>query len=259
VDAADPEAVEGLRSDLERIGEWSERWQMPFNTGKCHVLHVGLHNAEARYDLCGTRITPTQRELDLGVLVTSDFKFGEQCISAEKKAQKILGYIKRVFIHRNRQTVMTLYKSLVRPILEYAVQFWSPTYRCDVERLERVQARATKLIPEIRNLGYERRLLELDLFSLEQRRLRGQLIETFKILRGHSGLDPGRVFSLSTNPTRNHGFKLELPRFRTNKFRDFMTVKVCALWNSLPSEVVNAPSVEAFKRNLDRIVRRLEF
>jgi len=126
VDAVNPEAVEGLRSDLNLIGEWSERWQMPFNTGQCHVLHVGMHNAEARYDLCGTRITPTQCELDLGVLVTSYFKFGAQCIAAEKKAQKILGFIKRIFIHRNRQTVMTLYKTLIRPILEYAVQFWSP-------------------------------------------------------------------------------------------------------------------------------------
>ena len=124
---------------------------------------------------------------------------------------------------------MTLYKSLVRPHLEYAVQFWSPTYRRDVERLERVQARATKLIPEIRNKGYERRLQALDLLTLEQRRLRGQLIETFKIIRGHSTLDPNLIFSFSNNPTRGHEFKLEAPRFRTNKFRDLMTVKVCAL------------------------------
>jgi len=86
---------------------------------------------------------------------------------------------------------------------------------------------------------------------MEQRRLRGQLIETLKILRGHSCLDPGRAFSLCTDPTRNHGFNLEVPRFRTNKYR--------VLWNSLPSEVVNAPSIEAFKRNLDRIVRCFEF
>ena len=259
VNAADPNAVEELRGDLARIGEWSERWQMPFNTGKCHVLHVGVRNARADYSLLGSPVTPTQQETDLGVLMTSEFKFGAQCVAAEKKAQKILGYIKRVFTHRNRFVVMTLYKTLVRPHLEYAVQFWSPTYRCDVDRLERVQARATKLIPEIRNFGYERRLLVLDLLTLEQRRLRGQLIETFKIVRGLSSLDPSSVFTLSDNPTRNHGYKLLVPRFRTNKFRDLMTVKVCSLWNSLPSELVNAPSVEAFKRQLDKIIRTLHF
>ena len=128
-----------------------------------------------------------------------------------------------------------------------------------MERLERVQARATKLIPEIRNFGYERRLLALDLLTLEQRRLRGQLIETFKIVTGLSSLDSSAVFTLSDVPTRNHGYKLVVPRFRTNKYRDFMTVKVCSLWNSLPSDVVNAPSVDAFKRQLDKIIRTLHF
>ena len=259
VDASDPVAVEELRLDLARIGEWSETWQMPFNVGKCHVLHVGGGNAFADYHLLGSEITSRPWELDLGVIVTSEFKFGAQCVAAERKAQKILGYVKRVFTHRNRHTVMTLYKTLVRPLLEYAVQFWSPTYRCDVERLERVQARATKLIPEIRNKGYERRLVELDLLTLEQRRLRGQLIETFKIVRGFCAVDPRTMFTLNENPTRNHGFKLVVPRFRTNKFRDFMTVKVCRVWNSLPRELVNAPSVESFKTNLDGIIRQLQY
>ena len=230
---------------------------MPFNTSKCKVLHVGGQNPQSDYNLLGSPISASPQELDLGVIMTSEFKFGAQCVAAERKAQKILGYIKRVFIHRNRRTVMTLYKSLVRPHLEYAVQFWSPSYRCDIERLERIQARATKLVPEIRNKGYARRLLDLDLLTLEQRRLRGQLIESFKIIRGFSSLDPTMIFSFNRNPTRNHGYKLVVPRFRTNKFRDLMTVKVCSVWNALPEELVNAPSVESFKRNLDKIIRRL--
>lgn len=258
VDAANGEEVEELRRDLGLIGEWSDRWQMPFNTGKCSVLHVGRANVRTTYHLCGDVLSSKEKEVDLGVIVNSDFKFGEQCIAAERKAQKVLGYVKRLFTHRNRRVVMTLYKTLVRPLLEYACQFWSPTYRRDVDRLERVQMRATRLVPELRHYGYERRLVALDLMTLEQRRLRGQLIETYKIMRGHSTLDP-TVFSLSQNPTRNHGYKLVNPRFRTNKYRDLMTVKVCALWNSLPSEVVNAPSVEGFKRRLDKIIRHLRY
>ena len=159
-------------------------------------------------------------------VITADLKSSAQCIAAEQKAQKILGYIKRVFRYRNKQTVLALYRALVRPLLEYGAQFWSPIRRVDVERLEKVQARATKLVPSIRHKGYQRRLADLGLFTLEQRRLRGLLIETFKILRGFSGLDPASVFELSVNRTRNHGYKVVPPRFNTVLYRDFPTVRV---------------------------------
>ena len=160
---------------------------------------------------------------------------------------------------QGKQTVLALYRALVRPLLEYGAQFWSPIRRVDVERLEKVQARATKLVPSIRHKGYQRRLADLGLFTLEQRRLRGLLIETFKILRGFSGLDPASVFELSVNRTRNHGYKVVPPRFNTVLYRDFPTVRVCNLWNSLPEAVVNAPSVDAFKGRLDKILPGLAF
>ena len=85
----------------------------------------------------------------------------------------------------------------MRPHLEYAVQFWSPTLEKDIKRLEAVQARATKLIPSIRQIGYQRRLERLNLFNLETRRLRGQLIETFKILNGITNIEYNKLFTLS--------------------------------------------------------------
>ena len=258
-DAADPEAVRVLQNDLAIIGEWSEKWQMPFNLDKCHVLHVGNANLKAQYTLLGSNIVETTCEKDLGVLVSSDFKFTAQCLEAEKRAQKILGYIKRQFQYRNERTVLTLYNALVRPLLEYAVPFWSPTRQSDIARLERVQARATKLIPALRNKGYERRLDELGLFTLEQRRLRGQLIETFKILRGFSRVNPENYFTMSNNPTRNHGFKVVPPRFTTDILRNYMTFKICNVWNGLPEAVVNSSSVESFKRRLDRVLQTLRY
>ena len=74
-----------MGDDLAKIGEWSEKWQMPFNNSKCHVLHVGSGNPRAGYDLLGSPITPTLKELDLGVIVTSEFKVGAQCLAAERK------------------------------------------------------------------------------------------------------------------------------------------------------------------------------
>lgn len=259
INAAESTALAGLHADLLRIGEWSTRWLMPFNTDKCHVLHVGNANPKEEYFLLGAPVIPTSSEKDLGVLVTEDLKFSKQCIAAEKRAQKILGYVKRVFRHRTASTVLTLYHALVRPLLEYAVQFWSPTLQADIKRLERVQARATKLVPAIRHFGYARRLEALGLFTLEQRRLRGLLIEVFKILKGFSGDSPELLFTMNENSTRGHGLKVVAPRYNTSRFRDFPTVRVCNTWNSLPVGVVDAPSVDAFKSRLDKILPTLQY
>ena len=253
IDAMDPESVDGLRRDLIQIGEWSEKWQMPFNVDKCAVMHIGQRNPEAQYSLLGQTINTTVVERDLGVLISRDLKFSAQCLAVEKRAQKILGYIKRQFNHRTRRTVLLLYNALVRPLLEYAVQFWSPTLQKDIKRLERVQARATKLIPDLRCRSYDRRLVELNMFTLEKRRLRGQLIETFKLLKGINKVDYRQYFQLSENTsTRGHAYKVVLQRFTTRACGDFMTYKICGAWNSLPENVVNATSVDTFKRRLDR-------
>ena len=257
--AADPEAIRGLQTDLAKVGDWSDKWLMPFNNDKCHVLHFGTRNPRTAYTLQGSPVSEAASEKDLGVLITNDLKFSAQCIAAEKKANRILGYIKRQFNYRNKQTVLTLYHALVRPILEYAVQFWSPTLVADITRLEKVQARATKLIPEIRHKGYQRRLNDLGLFTLEKRRLRGQLIETFKILKGFDKVDHNLFFTLNENPTRNHGWKVIPPRYHTAAYGNIMTVRICNVWNRLPEVVVNSNSVESFKRRLDRVLPDLHY
>ena len=129
-------------------------------------MHIEHANRNADYLLLNHDIVTIYLEKDLGVLISSDLKFSKQCIQVENKAQRLLGYIRRQFRYRNKEIVLSLYNSLVRPHLEYAVQFWSPSLREDVQRLERVQARATKLIPSIRHMSYERRLRALGLFSL---------------------------------------------------------------------------------------------
>ena len=145
----------------------------------------------------------------------------------------------------------------MRPHLEYAVQFWSPSLRKDIERLEAVQARATKLIPSIRHLGYVRRLERLNLYLLEKRRLRGQLIETFKMLKGVNNIDYRHLFTFSNNWTRSNGWKLELKRFNTSQCGNFFTYKIAPIWNRLPAEAVNSASVEQLKIELDKVIDTL--
>ncbi len=120
----------------------------------------------------------------LSVMIASSFKISQQCKEAAGKAKRMLGFMKRNFSFKNKDIILPLYDSLIRPHLEYAVQFWSPHLAKDIAKLEAVQRRATKMIPSLRNKSYEERLARLHLLSLEKRCLRGKLIECFKILKG---------------------------------------------------------------------------
>jgi len=100
-------------------------------------------------------------EKDLGVIVSDDLKSGKQCSEAVKKANAILGMIKRNFTDKFRETITSLYKALVRPHLEYCSAIWSPHYDKDIKLIKSVQQRATKLVTGMQGLEYNERLKQL--------------------------------------------------------------------------------------------------
>jgi len=138
-----------LQEDLLKLQEWSRKWLLEFNENKCKVMHIGRSNPGYEYQLNQATLEVTNVEKDLGVYVTPDWKSATHVAKAAAKANSMVGWISRTFNYMDCEMFKCLYPSLVRSHMEYCVQAWSPHYVKDIDLLEKVQRRATKIVPEL--------------------------------------------------------------------------------------------------------------
>ena len=241
-----------LQKDLNKVVEWAEKWKMEFNIDKCKIMHLGYNNPKNVYSMGNTTLNATEEERDLGVIIDNKLDFGKHINTIVARANRILGLIRISFACMNIPMFLNIYTAQVRPLLEYCVQVWSPHKRKYIQLIERVQRRATKLVPQLKNMSYNRRLKALKLPRLVDRRVRGDMIETYKIMTGKEKLERRKLFKMATLRGRYHTMKIYRKYSRLNIRKYWFSQRVITKWNSLSRKEVQAENTSCFKTRYDK-------
>jgi endonuclease/exonuclease/phosphatase family metal-dependent hydrolase len=245
-----------LQNDLYKLQDWSDEWNLYFNVNKCKVMHYGKRNPRCEYVMNikdqTQKLTHCNEEKDLGVTFDNKLSFDTHIVNIVNKANQMLGIIRRNFTFLNRDVFLMLYKALVRPHLEYGNVVWSPFLKRQSKVIEGVQRRATKIVKECVEMDYKERMKYLNLHSLKGRRLRGDLIEMYKIYNGVEDINKNEMFTMSTyGKTRNPEGKILQKHCNTNLRLNSFTYRIAPYWNNLPSQYKTAPNINYFKNLLD--------
>ena len=216
--------IQILQSDLTHLHECSNTWQLPFNSGKCEVIRIthARNKSVPSYTLAETCLESVDQIKDLGVTITKDLSWSQHVAIVVSKANKVLGIIKRTVGPVDTQVFSMLYKSLVRPILEYAVPVWSPYLVKDIQLLEKVQRRASRIAIGQRRqeMSYEDRCKILKWSTLEERRLYLSFVECYKTVFNINTLDFDTYFKFGTKHSRsNHDYKLYVKLAKCNSYK----------------------------------------
>ncbi len=235
-----------LQIDIQSVVEWTDEYQLRIAFEKSLVLHLGFCNPRTQYFAGQTEIQSVNSIRDLGVIIQHDLKFHEHCAKVVRSSSIMANLIFRTFYNRNPNFLLKMFKTFVRPRLEYATQVWSPGYKMDIDLVESVQRKFTKRISGFYNIPYCDRLAQLKLDPLEYRRLVFDIVMVYKILYGLVDIDCTQFFTLSKGITRGNSLKLFKSHVRHDVSKFFFANRVVDIWNSLPDAVVLQPSQKLF-------------
>jgi hypothetical protein len=233
---------------------------MEFNGKKCVVMHTGDNNQNFSYNMSDKDgnviiLNKTDMERDLGGIISSDLSWNNLVEKAVNPANRILALIRKTFRYKSVEVIRRLYLGLVRPHLEFAVAAWNPIGQdMLIRKLENVQRRATKLVPALRKLPEHERREAMELPTLKDRRLRGDLIQQYKIVKGFDDVNWSYpLTSLCENRTRGHSYKYQTQLVKNCDIRhNFFTNRITSNWNNLNEEIVESVNVNSFKNKLDK-------
>ena len=260
-DVADDKPLTVLQSDVDALSHISESWGLHINASKCAVLRFSRSSWNQReidtsqYVLNGNVLPFVNSHRDLGVTVDTSLKFHEHIESVSHKASGLCHSFLKSTVCRNPEFMLFLFKTHIRPVLEYGSCLWNTGYVEDARKLERVQRRWTKRIESLSEMSYAERLHTLGLYSVQGRLTRADLIQLWKIVNGHSCITPDPLFTMSQNRvTRGHSLKIHVPRSHTDVRKRSFSRRCIDVWNRLPEWVVTATDLQSFKRGLEQTI-----
>jgi len=209
-----------LQNDLGALEHWSHTWQLSFNPSKCSVLSVGEKDSKQSYYLNKVRLKNVNAHPYLGVELSCDLKWEKHITKIITKANRVQGMLNRVLKTADTKTRLVAYKSLLRPILEYASQVWDPYLKKEVKRLERIQNKALRFVYRVKGkVSFTELRQDTGMSSLKERR-RNQRLKLFcKVLESGVIKQPYDI-PVKAHNTRQSG-TLYAP-----------TIKTSALFNS---------------------------
>ena len=250
--------IEHLQRDINTLVDTAASWGLSMNVGKCTCLRFGprsLGNCNigpSPYKIGPKILKFSAVHEDLGIKIDRKLKFHEHIRDTANVCNALTNNIFCSTLCREPEFLLNIYKSLIRPKLEYGSQIWNLGYLGDLRLLERVQRKWTKRVEGLGELPYPDRLRQLDLYSVQGRLLRADLIQTWKIFAGECAVSCGELFVQDQSTRRGHCRKLYLPRADLEIRRRYFSVRVVRVWNSLKNETVSAPSLNVFKSLLHR-------
>ena len=256
-----------LQDDLNRIYAWAANNNMSFNGEKFEIMRYGniLENSLPLYQPDGESIKEVEEVKDLGVLMARSATFESEIQHAVLQSNRQASWALRVFRTRQQTPMMTLFRSLVRPHLEYCCQLWSPVKLGLIRRLEGVQRSYTARIAGLQNRNYWERLVLLKLQSLERRRERYQVIYIYKIISGHVPNFVNARFKINITVSERRGRSCMIPSLNTTASLRYQTiadhsfaVRGAKLFNVLPKKLRNYQgSSDSFKTVLDTFLAKI--
>ena len=239
-----PEDQNILQSDLNKLQQWSERWGMRFNPGKCEVMHISCSSPRIKfYELCGEILSTVESSKYLGVIISKDLDWHEQVCSAAKKANSALHLIARNLHNATRSSRALAYSSLVRPRMEYCATVWDPHTQKDKDILERVNRRAARVV--FRKSFWDREasptnlLNKLEWKTLAERREHQRLAMMDKITNSLVAIPPTQLIK-PTRQLRGHNQKYQTIRTTCNTVKHSFYARTIPQWNNL-SDIIVTP------------------
>ena len=256
--------IKTLQNDINEVVKWSNIWLLKFHPDKCKHMGIAINKSTQlahHYNMDGHLLEKSKCEKDIGVYIDEKLNFKQHINNAVNKANRVLGVARRTFDTLDHSSFTFIFKGLVRPHLEYGAPVWSPHHLNLINTIENVQRRATKLLPGMRDLDYDERLRTLKLPTLAYRRVRGDMIQVFKMLMP---LEKGAYDKSIPNPLKlkselgirldpkGHDYQLYKGQVEKDIALYAFSYRVCKLWNSLPKSLIHAKTVKAFEIGLDR-------